>query len=59
VAATLPYTHHWRLARSPNETFLAGNTHREDISVFDDLQPVYAALYSGASIRPRKPRDRR
>jgi hypothetical protein len=47
-AATLPYAHHWRLARSPNDSFLAGNTHREDISVFDDLQPVYAALYSGA-----------
>jgi hypothetical protein len=47
-AAALPYAHHWRLARSPNDTFLAGNTHREDISVFDDLQPVYAALYSGA-----------
>jgi len=47
-AAALPYAHHWRLARSPNDTFLAGNTHRENISVFDDLQPVYAALYSGA-----------
>jgi hypothetical protein len=47
-AAALPYAHHWRLARSPNDTFLAGNTHREDISAFDDLQPVYAALYSGA-----------
>src|SRR5215475_2858924 len=47
-AASLPYAHHWRLARTPNDTFLAGNTHREDISVFDDLQPVYAALYSGA-----------
>jgi lysophospholipase L1-like esterase len=47
-AAALPYAHHWRLARSPNDSFLAGNTHREDISVFDDLQPVYAALYSGA-----------
>ncbi len=47
-AAALPYAHHWRLARSPNDTFLAGNTHREELSVFDDLQPVYAALYSGA-----------
>jgi len=47
-AAALPYAHHWRLARNPNDTFLAGNTHREDISAFDDLQPAYAALYSGA-----------
>jgi hypothetical protein len=47
-AAALPYAHHWRLARNPNDTFLAGNTHREGISVFDDLQPAYAALYSGA-----------
>jgi hypothetical protein len=42
------YAHHWRLARNPNDTFLAGNTHREGISPFDDLQPPYAALYSGA-----------
>jgi len=47
-AAALPYAHHWRLARSPNDTFLAANTHREGISAFDDLQPAYAALYSGA-----------
>jgi hypothetical protein len=47
-AATLPYAHHWRLARNPNDTFLAANTHREGISAFDDLQPAYAALYSGA-----------
>jgi hypothetical protein len=47
-AGALPYAHHWRLARNPNDTFLAGNTHREGISPFDDLQPVYAALYSGA-----------
>jgi lysophospholipase L1-like esterase len=47
-AAVLPYAHHWRLARNPNDTFLAGNTHREGISPFDDLQPAYAALYSGA-----------
>jgi hypothetical protein len=46
--AALPYAHHWRLARNPNDTFLAGNTHREGISAFDDLQPAYAALYSGA-----------
>jgi lysophospholipase L1-like esterase len=47
-AGALPYGHHWRLARNPNDTFLAGNTHREGISPFDDLQPAYAALYSGA-----------
>jgi hypothetical protein len=47
-AAVLPYAHHWRLARNPNDTFLAGNTHREGISPFDDLQPPYAALTSGA-----------
>jgi hypothetical protein len=47
-AGALPYAHHWRLARNPNDTFLAGNTHREGISVFDDLQPAYAALESGA-----------
>jgi lysophospholipase L1-like esterase len=47
-AAALPYAHHWRLARNPNDTFLAGNTHREGLSPFDDLQPPYAALYSGA-----------
>ncbi len=47
-AAALPYAHHWRLARNPNDTFLAGNTHREGISPFDDLQPAYAALFSGA-----------
>ena len=47
-AAALPYAHRWRLARSPNDAFLAANTHREGISAFDDLQPAYAALYSGA-----------
>ena len=47
-AGALPYAHHWRLARNPNDSFLAGNTHREGISPFDDLQPAYAALYSGA-----------
>jgi hypothetical protein len=47
-AAALPYAHHWRLARNANDTFLAGNTHREGLSPFDDLQPAYAALYSGA-----------
>jgi hypothetical protein len=47
-AAALPYAHHWRLARDPNDAFLAANTHREGISAFDDLQPPYAALMSGA-----------
>ena len=44
----LPYAHHWRLVRDPNDAFLAANTHREDISPFDELQPPYAALISGA-----------
>jgi lysophospholipase L1-like esterase len=47
-AGALPYAHHWRLVRDPNDAFLAANTHREGISPFDDLQPPYAALYSGA-----------
>jgi hypothetical protein len=47
-AATLPYGHHWRLVRTPNDAFLAANTHREGISVFDPLQPAWAGLYSGA-----------
>ena len=47
-AGALPYAHHWRLARDPNDAFLAANTHREGISPFDDLQPPYAALFSGA-----------
>jgi lysophospholipase L1-like esterase len=47
-AYTLPYAHHWRLVRNPNDSFLAANTHREGISLFDLLQPAYAALYSGA-----------
>ncbi len=47
-AGALPYAHRWRLARNPNDAFLAGNTHREDVSLFDDLQPPYAALISGA-----------
>jgi hypothetical protein len=47
-AATLPYAHKWRLIRNPNDSFLAANTHREGISLFDLLQPAYAALYSGA-----------
>jgi hypothetical protein len=47
-AATLTYGHKWRLVRNPNDAFLAANTHREGISLFDLLQPAYAALYSGA-----------
>jgi hypothetical protein len=47
-AAVLPYGHRWRLARDPNDAFLSANTHREGISPFDDLQPPYAALISGA-----------
>ncbi len=47
-AYTLPYAHHWRLVRDPNDSFLIANTHREGISLFDILQPAYAALYSGA-----------
>ena len=47
-AHTLPYAHKWRLIRNPNDSFLAANTHREGISLFDLLQPAYAALYSGA-----------
>jgi hypothetical protein len=47
-AGALPYAHHWRLVRDPNDSFLAANTHREGISLFDDLQPPYAALVSGS-----------
>ncbi len=47
-AYALPYAHHWRLVRNPNDAFLIANTHREGISLFDLLQPAYAALYSGA-----------
>jgi hypothetical protein len=47
-AATLTYEHRWRLFRSPNDAFLAGNTHREGISPIDTLQPAWAGLYSGA-----------
>src|SRR5262249_32546507 len=47
-AATLPYAHHWRLFRTPNDAFLAANTHREGSPLFDILQPAYAGLYSGA-----------
>ncbi|ALK10174.1 hypothetical protein [Blastochloris viridis] len=47
-AATLPYGRHWRLFRTPNDAFLTANTHRDNISPFDVLQPAYAALYGGA-----------
>lgn len=47
-AATLPYAHHWRLFRTPNDAFLLANTHREGTMLFDILQPAYAGLYSGA-----------
>jgi hypothetical protein len=47
-AGTLPYARHYRLFRTPNDAFLAANTHREGISPFDILQPAYAGLYSGA-----------
>ena len=47
-AYALPYAHHWRLVRNPNDSFLIANTHREGISLFDLLLPAYAALYSGA-----------
>ncbi|HUI94707.1 MAG TPA: hypothetical protein VLX44_03050 [Xanthobacteraceae bacterium] len=47
-AYTLPYAHHWRLVRDPNDAFLIANTHREGISLYDLLQPAFAALYSGA-----------
>jgi hypothetical protein len=47
-AAVLPYAHHWRLFRTPNDAFMTANTHREGISPFDILQPAYAGLYSGA-----------
>jgi hypothetical protein len=47
-AATLPYEHHWRLFRTPNDSFLTANTHREGTFLFDILQPAYAGLYSGA-----------
>jgi hypothetical protein len=47
-AGTTPYARHWRLFRTPNDAFLAANTHREGLSLFDILQPVWAGLYSGA-----------
>jgi hypothetical protein len=47
-AASLIYAHHWRLFRTPNDAFLAANTHREGTPLFDILQPAWAGLYSGA-----------
>jgi hypothetical protein len=47
-AYVAPYAHRWRLFRTPNDAFLAANTHREGISIFDVLQPAYASLISGA-----------
>lgn len=47
-AGATPYAHHWRLVRDPNDSFLTANTHKGGISPFDDLQPPYAALISGA-----------
>jgi hypothetical protein len=47
-AAALPYAHHWRLFRTPNDAFLTANTHREGTPLYDILQPAYAGLYSGA-----------
>jgi hypothetical protein len=47
-AAALPYGHHWRLFRTPNDAFLTANTHREGTPIFDILEPAYAGLYSGA-----------
>ncbi|HEY7298891.1 MAG TPA: hypothetical protein VH684_13370 [Xanthobacteraceae bacterium] len=45
---TLTYAHRWRLFRTPNDAFLAANTHNETLGLFDILQPVWAGLYSGA-----------
>jgi hypothetical protein len=47
-AATLPYAHHWRLFRTPNDAFLTTHTHREGTAIFDIVQPAYAGLHSGA-----------
>jgi len=47
-AAFLPYQHRWRLFRTPNDAFMTANVHTKDLSLFDILQPVYAAMYSGA-----------
>ena len=55
-AATLPYAHHWRLFRTPNDAFLAANTHREGTPLFDILQPAYAGEGSTAARFTRPPR---
>jgi hypothetical protein len=47
-ASTIPYARNWRLFRTPNDAFLAANTHRDGLSLFDILQPAWAGLYSGA-----------
>jgi hypothetical protein len=47
-AAFLPYQHRWRLFRTPNDAFMTANVHSSGFSLFDILQPVYAAMYSGA-----------
>ncbi len=47
-AEALPYAAKWRLFRTPNDAFLAANTHSEGVSPFDIMQPAYAGLYSGA-----------
>jgi hypothetical protein len=47
-AGALPYAHRWRLIHNPNDAFLTANLHKDGISMFDILQPAYAALISGA-----------
>jgi lysophospholipase L1-like esterase len=47
-AAFLPYQHRWRLFRTPNDAFMTANVHSNGISLLDIMQPVYAAMYSGA-----------
>jgi len=47
-AAFLPYQRRWRLFRTPNDAFMTANVHARGFSLFDVLQPVYAAMYSGA-----------
>ena len=47
-AAFLPYQRRWRLFRTPNDAFMTANVHSSGFSLFDVLQPVYAAMYSGA-----------
>ncbi len=47
-AAALPYAAKWRLFRTPNDAFMAANTHSASVSPFDIVQPAFAGLYSGA-----------